>query len=90
MKLWCESSASSSTRTSCGPENLDGRPSPEGAFFFEGEIASSAGGQVGHIDPARDRVPALQFLAVNVDHLARCGGQRCIEPCPGGLKPHDK
>ena len=47
-----------------GPEDLDGRPAPEGAFFFEGKVASPAGGQVGDVDPARDRVPALQFLAV--------------------------
>ena len=69
----------------CGSKNLDGRPSPEGAFFFEGEVASPAGGQVGDVDPARDRVPALQFLAVHVDYLAGCGGQRGIEPGPGGL-----
>ena len=72
-------------RTPVWPKDLDGRPAPEGAFLFEGEVPPPAGGQVGDVDPARDRVLAQQLLAVDLDYLARCGGQRGIEPGPGGL-----
>ena len=68
-----------------GPQDLDGRPGPEGAFFFEGQVPPAAGGQVGDVDPACDRVPAQQLLAAGLDHLARCRGQRGVQPGPGRL-----
>ena len=66
-----------------GPENLDGRPAPEGAFFFEGQVPPAAGGQVGDVDPACDRVLAQQLVAGGLDRLAGCGGQGRVEPGPG-------
>ena len=41
--------------------------------LIEGRLASPAGGQIGDIDPARDRISPLQLFAVNFEYLAMVG-----------------
>lgn len=65
-------------------KNLDGRPAPEGAFFFEGEVAALAVGQIGDVNPPGGIGPAHEPPATFVEHLARRDGQRCVKPGAGG------
>ncbi len=66
-------------------KNLDGRPAPERAFLFEGEVTSATVGQIGDVDPPGGIGPADESSATFLEHLARRDGQRCVKPGAGGL-----
>ena len=76
------------------PQDLDGRPRPEGVPFFKRKVASFAGGEVVHPDAISSRVPdegrpcKAEVLA-GLGPTARLERHRCCLACLVD-RPHER
>src|SRR5215467_2255550 len=79
-RLWWDSSVSSPGPDAGGAQDFDGRPGPERAVLFDGEVAPFAGGQVfGPDDGGAAGGGAGQGLPGGGEDVAGAGIAGCVQ-----------